>query len=136
MLFQSATVVVRLRERNMTVLSQMMTSIILIYIVYHTITAKLKIFQSESQKIVFLNLSNSTYRRDLLFLSNGSNFQYQWRVCINAFDRLLTHAQIFQTLKAHRQISEKRCFERIVHMIKHANFQLHRVHPDGVISKT
>ena len=24
----------------------------------------------------------------------------------------------------------------IVHVIKHANFQLHRVHPDGVIVKT
>ena len=24
----------------------------------------------------------------------------------------------------------------IVHVIKHANFQLHRVHPDEVISKT
>ena len=38
----------------------------------------------------------------------------------------------FVSLKAHWQIPKKWYFE-IVHVIKHANFQLYRVHPDGVI---
>ena len=40
------------------------------------------------------------------------------------------------TLKAHQQISKKQCFEKYCafdHVIKHTNFQLHRVHPGGVI---
>ena len=40
------------------------------------------------------------------------------------------------TLKAHWQISKNRVSKSIVHMIKYANFLLHRVHPDGVIYKT
>ena len=33
-------------------------------------------------------------------------------------------------LKAHRQIYKNGALESIVHVIKHANFQLYRVHPD------
>ena len=36
-------------------------------------------------------------------------------------------------LKAHRQISKKRCFEMYCYVIKHAIFQLYRVHTDEVI---
>ena len=38
-------------------------------------------------------------------------------------------------LNAHRQNLENNVSKSIVHVIKHANFRLHRVHPDGVISK-
>ena len=39
-------------------------------------------------------------------------------------------------LKAHRQICKKRCFEMYCYVIKHAIFQLYRVHTDEVIQKT
>ena len=42
-------------------------------------------------------------------------------------------------LKGHSQISktiEKVVSKSISHVIKYTNFQLHSVHPDGVISKT
>ena len=38
-------------------------------------------------------------------------------------------------LKTHRQISKNGVSKSIVHVIKHANFQLYRVHPDEVIYK-
>ena len=45
--------------------------------------------------------------------------------------------ELSKVLKAHRQISKKNGVSKgIVHVIKHANFQLHMVHPDGVIQKT
>ena len=39
------------------------------------------------------------------------------------------------SLKTHRQISKNSVSESIVHVIKDANFQLYRVHPDEVIYK-
>ena len=39
-------------------------------------------------------------------------------------------------LKAYWHISKKWCFEKYVHVIKHAYFQLYIVHTDGVIQKT
>ena len=38
-------------------------------------------------------------------------------------------------LKPHRQISKNGVSKSIVHIIKYANFQLDRVHPEGVIYK-
>ena len=39
-------------------------------------------------------------------------------------------------LKAHRQISENGVSKSIFLVIRHVNFQLYRVHPDGVVQKT
>ena len=42
----------------------------------------------------------------------------------------------YLNLRAHRHIDrylKNGVSKSIVHMIKHANFQLYRVHPDGVI---
>ena len=42
-------------------------------------------------------------------------------------------ATLKPSLKAHQQISKKNGVSKIiVRVIKHANFQLYRVHPDGV----
>ena len=44
-------------------------------------------------------------------------------------------ATLKTSLKAHQQISKKKngVSKIIVRVIQHANFQLYRVHPDGVI---
>ena len=44
-----------------------------------------------------------------------------------------TEKYFIKNLKAHRQISKNSISKRIVHVIKHVNFQLYRLHPDGVI---
>ena len=48
----------------------------------------------------------------------------------------LCFSYFYVMLKVHRQIPKKRISKSNVHVIKHANFQFYRVHPDGVISKT
>ena len=52
--------------------------------------------------------------------------------------RIRANLLIPKKLKAHRQISKKRCFGKYCSYVinKHANFQLDRIYPDEVISKT
>ena len=55
-----------------------------------------------------------------------------YRICEN----LKLRSIIILSLKAHWQISKNSVSKIIVNVIKHANLQLYRVHPDDVIKKT
>ena len=86
-----------------------------------------------------------------IFVSPEKLITWQGRCFVNRASDLRVSSQIVvlelqnrvilmtSLLKAHRQISEERRFKflnSIVHVIKHANFQLYWAHPNGVIWKS
>ena len=79
--------------------------------------------------ILFLPFLLSSFARKKLIIITHLFKKLIYETQNNLY-QLTTH---MPTLKAHRQIFKKRCFEKYCSVIMHANFKLYRVHPDGVI---
>ena len=76
-------------------------------------------------------------RFSVWFIKSSSHHSYpkKWQIWFNWSDAFLLSEIISNftlLLKAHRQVSKKRSLKSIIYVIKHANFQLYRVHPDVV----
>ena len=104
-------------------------------------------YLNQSCKVVILSCLPTQYLRKIireihfLIRENETDFRNKWFQII--LFELITFWTNYNTtnftdshkhqLKAHCQISTNSFSKSIAHVIKYANFQLYRVHPDGVI---